>query len=420
MIRLSHLCRRLAHTVLPAALALTASMAVAEEPMPPRFHWAGFGTLGAVTTTQDDVWFTRYGVNYPGDRDPDFSADTLIGLQTSLRLSAHNDITLQAIAMENGRAEQDPRLTLAFFRQVIAPGLALRIGRVRVPFFMLSDALYVNYTNPWVRPPVEVYGLNPFNDLDGADLIYTVQTGGVDIEIHPYYGSAYVPFPQGKAKLKETWGLNIALTTGNLSVHLGHGDGRFTLSRGDDQFKAISRLLQATGQGHVVPDLAGDRGRTSFDSIGFQWDDGRWLVIGEYAKRQANRYVVSAHGWYLSLGRRIGAVTPYVTLARQSLDEHFAEATFPRGLTIPIGSGQTMSANDFWSLFQTSRNNAQRSLTLGARWDVTPQAALKAEFTRARPDVDSWGSYFPRENPMTTTVGGRTLDTFSVSIDVSF
>lgn len=402
--------------------AAIAPEAAADEPSstPSRLSLAGFGTLGAVTTAQDDVWFTRYGVNYPGDRDPDFSADTLIGVQTSVRLSTLNDITVQAIAMEDGDANQDPRVTLAFFRQVLAPGLALRVGRVRVPFFMLSDSLYVNYANPWVRPPVEVYGLNPFNDLDGVDLIYTTRAGELDIELHPYYGSAYVPFPQGKARLKETWGLNIALAYGNFSLHLGHGDGRFTLERGDEQFFAISQLLRLTGQGAVVGDLSGTRGRTSFDSIGVQWDDGRWQFVGEYAKRRANRYVVGAHGWYLSLGRRIGAVTPYVTVARQGLDRHFAEASFPQGLDIPLGGGQSISARDFWTLFQTSRNNAQRSLTVGARWDIVPGAAMKAEFTHARPDRDSWGSYFPRENPMTTSIGGRTLNTFSVSIDVSF
>lgn len=403
-----------------ALLAVLPSATAQEASVPPRLSFSGFGTLGAVTTDDDDVWFTRYGVNHPGDRDPDFSADSLIGLQTSLRLSPFNDLTVQAIAMEDGTARQDPRLTLAFVRQVLAPGVALRVGRVRVPFFMLSDSLHVNFANPWVHPPVEVYGLNPFNDLDGVDLIYVTQAAGLDIELHPYYGSAHVPFPDGRAKLKETWGLNLVLAHGNLSLHLGHGDGRFTLQRGDKQFRDIVDLLAATGQGHVVADLSGTRGRTSFDSVGVQWDDGRWQFVGEYAKRWADRYVGSAHGWYLSLGRRIGSVTPYVSVARQTLDAQFAEADLPAGLRVPLGNGQHAEARDLWALFLTSRNNAQRSITVGARWDVAPQAALKAEFTRAHPDRDSWGSYFPRGNPLTTRIGGRTLDTFSVSVDVSF
>lgn len=393
--------------VLALTSASTCSAADATEP--PRVAIAGFGTLGAVSTDKKDVWFARWGVNFPGDRDPDFSADTLIGLQASLRLTAYNDITLQALAMEDGSERQDPRLTLAFFRQTLAPGLSMRIGRLRVPFFMLSDSLYVNYANPWVRPPVEVYGLNPFNDLDGIDFIYHTRLGEIDAEIHPYYGSGEIPIPQGKARLDETWGLNVVLTHGDLSLHLGHGDGRFTFERGDPLFKAIAAGLRAARQEEVVADLSGSDGETSFDSVGIQWDDGTWQAVGEYARRHANRYVHSASGWYLSLGRRFGSITPYVSVARQSMDKHLADVTLPPGRLA-----------EAWNLFLTSRNNAQRSVTLGARWDVSPKAALKAEFTHARPDRHSWGSFAPRENPATTRIGGRTLNTLSVSVDVNF
>lgn len=392
-----------------ATLVLALPGFAAETAQPPRLELSGFGTLGAVSTDNKDVWFTRYGVNYPGDSDPDFSADSLVGLQASFRFTASNDVTLQALAMEDGSERQDPRITLAFFRQTLAPGLSVRVGRVRVPFFMLSDSLYVNYANPWVRPPVEVYGLNPFNDLDGVDLIYHTRLGGIDAEIHPYYGSGQIRFPKGKARLKETWGMNVVLTRGDVSLHLGHGDGRFTLERSDGQFQAMAAILRAVGQASVVDDLSGTDGKTSFDSVGMQWDDGVWQVIGEYARRRANRYVGSSHGWYMSLGRRFGSLTPYVSVARQTLDRQFAEAQLPAGALAEI-----------WEIFLTSRNNAQRSVTLGARWDFSPQAALKAEFMHALPDRHSWGSYFPRTDPMTTRIGGRHMNTLSVSVDVNF
>ena len=196
------------------SVTLRATDSAAADPMKPEL--SGFATLGAVTTDRDDMWFTRYGVNYPSSSssDPDFSPDSLLGLQASLRLLADNDVTLQALVMEDGTNSYDPRVTLAFFRQTLAPGLSVRVGRVRAPFFMLSDSLYVNYSNPWVRPPVEVYGLNPFNDLDGIDFIYHARIGELDAEIHPYYGRSAISFLQGRARLDETWGLNLVLTRG--------------------------------------------------------------------------------------------------------------------------------------------------------------------------------------------------------------
>lgn len=401
--------RRNAATIL-LAFAVAPAHAETDAPAsPPRFELSGFGTLGAVTTDAKDVWFTRYGVNFPGTKDPDFSPDSLVGVQGSLRLTPYNDITLQGLVREDGDASQDPQLTLAFFRQTLAPGLSMRLGRVRVPFFMLSDSLYVNYANPWVRPPVEVYGLNPFNDLDGIDFIYNGRLGAFDIEIHPYYGGGRIPFPQGKARLKEVFGVNLGLSRGDFSLHLGHGEGTFTLERGDTLFLAVSNILQRTGQGGVIADLSGTHGRTRFDSVGVQWDDGSWQLIGEFARRKTNRYVVSAHGWYLSLGRRFGPVMPYVVVARQTLDEQFAEARLPPGRLAAA-----------WNLFQVSRNNAQRSVTLGARWELAAYAAVKAEVTQARPDDDAWGSYAPRGDAQTTRIGGRTLNTFSLSLDLSF
>ena len=374
----------------------------------PRFQVSGFATLGAVTTDRDHIWFTRYGVNFPGDSDPDFSPDSLVGLQASLRLSAYNDLTVQAVVSEDGEESYDPRFTLAFFRQTLAPGLSLRLGRLRAPFFMLSDSLRVNYAHPWVRPPVEVYGLNPFNDLDGIDFLYHTRLGGFDAEIHPYYGSGGVPTPMGRARLKAMWGINLTLSRGDYSLYLGHGDGRFSLVRGDPPTKSVIAALDAEGLGSVAADLSGTDGTTSFDSIGLQWDDGRWQVVSEFARRRANRYVTSSSGWYVSVGRRFGVVTPYLVVARQRLDDPIAAAAV------------SPSLDASWKLFLTSRNNAQRSLSIGTRWDVSHFAAVKAELTHARLERNSWGSYFVRDEARIAQIGGSAANTFSLSLDVTF
>ena len=385
--------------------ALPASASATE---PPRLQASGFATIGAATTDRDDAWFTRYGVNYPGDSNPDFSADSLLGLQANLRLSAYSDLTLQALIREDGEESYAPQVSLAFLRQTLAPGLSLRLGRLRVPFFMLSESLHINYANPWVRPPVEVYGLNPFNDLDGVDLIYHTRLGDADAEIQPYFGRGRVPFPMGRARLKATWGINLGLSRGDFSVHLGHGDGRFTMVRGDPQTRSLITVLNAAGLNGVARDLSGTDGTTSFDSVGVQWDDGVWQVVSEYVRRRANRYVSSSSGWYVSVGRHFGPLTPYVVVARQRRDSHLAEAAM-----------QDSRLRATWDAFLTSRNNAQRSFTLGTRWDVSHFAALKAELSHARLDRDSWGSYFPRGDTC-DTFAGKTANTLSLSLDLTF
>lgn len=371
----------------------------------PAFSLSGFATLGAVTTDHDHLWFTRYGVNHPGDSDPDFSPDSLLGLQVNARLTAANDVTLQALVREDGDESWGPHTALAFVRHTFAPGVSLRLGRLRSPFFMLSDSLYVNYANPWVRPPVEVYGLNPFNDLDGADLIFNTHLGGVDAEIQPYFGRADMPIPMGSVELKSIGGLNVTLTRGDLALHLGHGRGRLAMARRDAHTQLLIGELGRRGLDAVAADISGRNGRTSFDSVGLQWDDGQWQVVAEIVRRKADRYVTTSNAWYASLGRRLGAVMPYVVFARQQLDEPVADADAP----VPT-----------WDIFLASRNNAQRSVTAGARWDFAHFAALKAEVSHVHIDENSWGSYFPRTRETGPDVAGGRANTFSVSLDVAF
>lgn len=371
----------------------------------PSITFSGFATLGAVTTDRDDLWFTRYGVNHPGDSDPDFSPDSLLGLQASARLTTADDVTLQALVREDGDQSWGPHTALAFVRHTFASGVSVRLGRLRSPFFMLSDSLYVNYANPWMRPPVEVYNLNPFNDLDGADLIFNTRLSDFAAEIQPYYGRARMPFPMGSVKLKSIAGIKLALTRKDLALHLGHSRGRFAMERRDARTRMLLHELHRRGFDGAAADISGRSAAASFDSLGVQWDDGRWQVIAEVVRRRANRYVTTSKAWYLGVGHRFGDLTPYVVFARQQLDEPVAEP----GVPVPA-----------WDVFLASRNNAQRSVTVGARWDVARFAALKAELSHARIDHDSWGSYFPRSDALALDVAGGRANTFSFSVDLSF
>ena len=46
---------------------------------------------------------------------------------------------------------------------------------------------------------------------------------------------------------------------------------------------------------------------------------GSWLAP-EFAKRKVDRYISTAHGWYITVGHRIDAFTPYLTYANQTQD----------------------------------------------------------------------------------------------------
>src|SRR5690606_32482283 len=66
----------------------------------------------------------------------------------------------------------------------------LRLGRVVLPAFMISDSRNVGYAQPWLRAPLEVYSQLPMSTLDGAQVNWRIPVGGAIVTIQPTYGSS--------------------------------------------------------------------------------------------------------------------------------------------------------------------------------------------------------------------------------------
>ncbi len=370
---------------------------------------SGFGTLGAVVTRSDDLQFRRVGVEAPSTKSVDFAPDSVMGVQTNFRLGDSAEAVLQVVSRESPKNNYLPRASLAFLSYSPSPESTLRMGRLRLPIFMLSDSIDINYAHPWVRPPVEVYGLSPFSDLDGIDFFFRRRIKDVDVELHPYLGRSRIDIIQtGHSSLSHLRGLNIGLSSGALTLHAGYARARLDMRWGDPfTSRLLDALHAAPGGDRIIAKMQGSDAATSFTSAGFQWDGERWLLIGEYAARRAAAFANSAYGWHLTVGRHIGPFTPYLKFARTLQ-------------TSPIISDQFTAGQPALQRFNASRNGAQRSFGAGLRWDLRRDAAFKMEFARTRTENDSWGAFFPSRDGATTRVGDRTINTLSVSIDVVF
>ncbi|MCK9259144.1 MAG: hypothetical protein RBT39_00435 [Azoarcus sp.] len=391
---------------LGAALLLTLPATFAHAELP-GLQLSGFGTLGMVFTGQSDLRFTNFGIDQPDSDNPDFAPDSVLGVQANMMFSPSLSAVLQLVSRENPKGNYDPHASLAFLSYNVSEEATVRLGRMRIPLFMLSDSLNINFANPWIRPPAEVYGLNPFTDLNGIDLLYRTRLGSADLEIHPYMGTSSIAiYSSGSARLTRVLGVNLTLSTEQMTVFVGHGESPLTLHWGDDNFTLLESLMPPD----VNDKLSGNDGYAAFSSAGFQWDDGQWLMIGEYAKRTASRYVNSGHGWHLTLGRRFGNIMPFVTIARQTQDRAVASASFANPLQTAVFEG-----------FLVSRNGAQRSITLGSRWDFRRDAALKVEFSHIQSTGNSWGnSFFPHGDPALTDLTNRSVNMLGVALDVTF
>ena len=368
-------------------------------------NWSGFGTLGAVWHSADDVFFNHPANARDAQRVRYLSQDTVLGLQGTLALNDRTDLTLQLQLSENHRSDYKPELAWAYLRHDLRPDLSVRLGRLRAPFFMHSDVLNVNYAHPWVRPPVEVYGLNPVNELSGADLLLSTQVGAVDVELQPYLGTGTARFPGGRGTLKRVVGISTNLSKNGMRMQLSHAEARFDLSYGDIVYEMARDALLATGQESVLTRLSGKEGRASFSTIGVQWHLDRLLLTGEVARRGADRYLSSAIGWHLTAAYQMGAFTPYLTIAELNV-------------TKPVLGSSPAPA--FLSGYLHSRSTDQRSVSLGNRWDFAPNRALKVQWSRVWVARDAWGAFFPSDQSGTTVPSGRRIDMLNLSLDFTF
>lgn len=354
---------------------------------PPGFALSGFGTLGFTRSDKDNYRFhssSTQSSTMPGQSfDP--SIDSVLGLQGTAQIHDRVDFTLQAVSRQTAPYDYTPHVTWAFLHYRATPTLSIRAGRTTTPFFMFSDSLNVNYATPWLRPPAEVYSLNPFSDLDGLDMLYHTPVGSMDLEIQGLAGQSAVGTRSASGRLRNTRGIRVGLSGNGLTLQAGYTHTDLQLNWADGAYRALRASLATTGETDAIGELSGQDGKAEFYSAGFQWEKNNWIVIGEYAKRSVSRYISTAHAWYLTVGHRLDAFTPYLTYANQTQDQPAFRADVSAAHTSLV------------SIYNDSRNTAQQSLAMGVRWDVARNIALKGQIERVTPAPHSRG-LFPSDS----------------------
>ena len=340
----------------------------------------GFLTVAGTSGDNEDVAYLN------GLIDDDVSFDTQdsrLGLQITAPINERMDLTAQLLARgaNNGwQSEAD----WAFVSYQVNDPLQARAGKVKLSTFLVSDYIEVGYAYPWIRPPVEVYTLNPITTVSGVDLLYRPAVGNWSFLVQPYFGSSNgtgvvtptvgaamapiavagdeVPF-----EAKNMVGLNVSAVTDAFYFRVGH---------------LSTKVASEFGPGI-------DDDQATFASAGFSMDWRNAVIYAEYAERDQDDMAEMAfpdqRAGYVTLGYRMGKFLPHITYAE--LDE-----------------GQD---NDFGLALKQSTG------TLGLRYELASGAALKFEASRIEPETGNPGLFddFPAEEDYMT---------YGLALDVIF
>jgi hypothetical protein len=404
-----------------AALTLLAHASLAAqpadgEPLEPsdaaatELRLGGFGTLGAVHTDSGTPWHFLREIQQRGDAAPgrtSFQPDSRLGVQASWRLDPRWEATGQLVLRRRAStapATESVEWLFATYRPTSR--WALRLGRTSPDVFMLADVRNVGFTYPWIRPSVEFYGLMPYASIDGADATYTLQQGDATWHAKTFAGQGRLTFAAGQAFADQRVASRLAgVTVSRESEGLTL---KFSVSHAHTHLPDAANVVMLQDQLHGVQTLglpgvsaeAGVLGRqarlddfsTSHASLGALVDRGPWLLHAEVARMDSTLDAHDAWLGYASAGYRLGNVTLFAAAHRvRSLHPAYlapAWSTAAAPLVGPVAAAQLQQLGQAAIRVINMARFDQHTASLGLRWDVAPQLALKTQldFTHVHAD----------------------------------
>ncbi|MBS0370495.1 MAG: hypothetical protein JSS57_14980 [Proteobacteria bacterium] len=350
---------------------------------------SGFGSLIASHANVDGA-NAYYQPSMTADRgihdNWSVGTDSRLGLQADARINSALSATLQLVSRRNEKGEYTPQAEWANVKYRFTPDVSVRVGRVGLPAFLISDYMNVGYSQPWIRPPVEAYRMMPMSHVDGVDGIVRFHNGDSTISLQATYGKS-----DFKAVLAggvvSNWDVDDVV-----GASVVFENGPWTLRYGKVYAKNKSTLI------------AGQKIEDDFNNVGLIYDPGNWLVQGEYIWRKTNSIngfgVQNQKMGYLTTGYRFGEVMPSVTYSR------------------------------FVDLSDTGLlGTSQSSVGVGIRWDIYKNVALKTQLdhvtrTSAKAGAGYLGSfntqplYMSPTNPFASD--DKSVNVASVGLDFVF
>ena len=288
----------------------------------------------------------------------------------NLRTQLSEDIEGAAQLLANGRdGNFDMEAEWAYVSYALSDSLRLRIGKLNLQTFLLSDYIEVGFLYPWVRPPEEVYGLNPMRNFPGVELMHTSRFGQSTLTSQFFIGSSQVNIsPSTRFKAVNGFGINFQLDAPNYSLRLGG-------------ITPVVELVQSAS-GNFTGGSFDEEDRMYMVTAGYSFDLSGFISYGEYisvtAEDETGRIFPDQTGYYMTFGYQYNSWLPFVTFASNGGESNYAPSLLDPSSTV------TTAADGY----QPNPLVLQDSISFGLRYDVNDYAAVKFEVKTIDPTLD--------------------------------
>ncbi|SEN79495.1 hypothetical protein SAMN05428959_103159 [Duganella sp. CF517] len=369
---------------------------------------SGFGT-GAVTRTDtNDAEFSRLNQASGAAKHWRTGVDSNLGLQVTGKLSETISFTAQGLVRKYGEEDSyGAELTWAFAKFKINDDFSVRLGRVGLPVYMISDVRNVGYANTMLRPPTEVYRQVPFDSADGGDITYQHAFGDSTVTAQFGIGRAKVRLDDGvEVEFKPAMAAQLLLENGPFTYRLGHSRTKLTINDSVN-VRTLTNAFTALNMTGILAQIPSRDVTGTFNSAGISMDYRNIIGMAEYAKRKTDtRLVHDTTSWYAMLGYRMGKFLPFVMHGDVKQDSIRSFSTLPTtGPLAPLTAGANGAL----------KAGLQSSTAIGLRWDFYKSAAFKVQMDRVK-TRDGVGYLV---NPQPGFAGG-TVNVYAAAVDFVF
>lgn len=400
------------------ALLFALGGAACAETSAPSWKLSGFGTVGVAHSNERQADFVNSVLKSDGaGRTHAWSAhvDSRLGAQVDLAFNPRWSSVVQVVTEQRQDGSYEPRMEWANIKYQATPEVALRFGRIALPMFIAADYRKVGYAYPWVRTPMEVYGVLPLSHSDGVDLSWQWNGESMRGITQGFYGHTDTPLYDGaRLRGRAIAGLSHTVERGAFSARASVITTRLSISLFPELFAAL-RTFPPQGAA-IAERLAIDDKRASAASLGLTYDTGQWFVTGEAGRTRVDGYLGSTRSAYLSGGWRYDTLTPYATFAR-------VRGRQPAGTNSLALAGLPPAYAALGGLVNTSLAAMMRAVpsqstfSAGLRWDIASNVAVKLQHQRITTHSGSRGLFI---NSVPDYQSGRTAQVTSAALDFVF
>lgn len=368
----------------------------------------GFGTIGGSYNTNEHFIYRDSIFSEVGSKDDfSFATHTKLGLQIDTQISDSLKTTFQGSIYQKKEDAVETDLDWAYLKYSPSEYLNFKLGRMRVPFFIFSDSSNINYTNIWTHTPKEaIIAAVPFSSYNGFETEFLFNIKEHNISLQAYTGKGHDVMKSSSTdidvELEKAYGLSLTDYYGDLKLRTSYIQikNRFGIEKLDQLYETA--LMMGIDE---ISNYSFEKFDVDLFTFGFTYQINNIFLASEYTLLDLNNELLSnLSGWYITSGYQFDKLMPYITYGNSKQKISNSTSILPA----PFSDAFDTMIKEF--------NFSQESLSLGLRYDIYKNVAIKTQIDRIFYNDDKRTIYY--RDGYEDSKGH--LDVFSITLDFVF